>query len=59
MNNKKFVKSGILNTVKVASNRKINISNQINKQEKHIKLAKTVNININFNQLKEYKICNS
>ncbi len=57
MNNQKFVKSNILNTIKVNRNKKINVSNQTNKQEKNIKLAKTVNIN--FNTIKEYKIYNT
>lgn len=57
MNNNNFLKSGVLSTIKLRKNAKIVISNQ-NKPKANLKLAKTVNISINYNSNKTYKIVN-
>ncbi len=53
-----FLKSNLLNSIKVRNNSTIKISNQDN-NKKEIKLAKKVKININYTTQNQYKISNN
>ena len=53
-----FLKSNLLNSIKVRNNSTIKISNQ-DSHKKEIKLAQKVKININYTTKHQYKISNN